>query len=138
MKVRVRSGKHYRSEAGQTMRYGEGDIFDATEAELLGFRDRFEIIEVETPEDAATIDPGDATTPESSNPPEKLLTEAPGGDLRQAVGDELAAALEKADITSLEELAEIAGDPDALAKVKGIGKAKAKRIREALMSAKEP
>lgn len=153
MRVRVKSGKHYRNEDGQTARYEEGEVFDATEAELAGFPERFEVVGDAAPreESRATIDPGSdagenpgemaemAATIDSGDKkaeePDNLATEEPTSGLRAQLPAEIAVALEKAGIDTMEKLAEIAGDPDALAKVKGIGKTKAKQIRELLMKA---
>lgn len=153
MKVRVRSGKHYRNVNGETMRFVEGDEFDATEAEVSGFGDRFEAIDEATIgserglwENSGNIAISIATNgPESANEkisvdlsietPTRETVEGPGDGLRNILPDEIAVALEAAGINTMEKLAEIAGDPEQLSKVKGIGKAKARKIREVLMGA---
>lgn len=166
VKVRVISGKHYRPENGQIVRYVEGDVFDATEAEMAGFKDRFEVVsseqsisdqsireivaekaaatvsESDLPENSgnlvfapATIDSEQPTSETAGEVPEEL----PGVVLRAVLmSDELTDALVAAGIDTLEKLTEIASDPAALSKTKGIGKAKARQIREALMAAKIP
>jgi hypothetical protein len=133
MRYRIRTGKHYR----QFERFGAGDVIEPTEAELKAFGDRFEAI----------ADPADTTGKpmviETVAPLETILgivhglkaldSQADMAELPELPGG-ANQALAEAGITTLEQLAALAMAPEALEKVRGIGKTKARAIREALMA----
>lgn len=125
MRYRLTTGKHYRM-GGE--RYVQGDVFEPTEAELKAFGDRLEPVE-----EAAESDSGE----NSAEMPEKAETQPlkidPTADLEGLLGQSIAAALAAAGIASLEELAKIAADPEALAAIPQIGKKRGQQIRKTLM-----
>lgn len=147
MKYLVRRGKHSRFENGQVRTYRQGEAIEPTEAELRAFPGRFEPV-------ADAERDSESGAPEiAGNLPESALTAAPSGaqtgvsaetavyepvesppELSELLSGEILEALQAGGVDTLEKLARLASEPDALTKIKGIGKARARQIREALMA----
>lgn len=135
MKYCTINGPLVRWENGVQVRYEAGQPFEPTQAELIAFGDVLKqapagASEVEQPAagDLTVSTETDVSCETLSGPSETAVT------LSQILPTRLVAALAAGGVTSLEQLAGLAADPDALAAVKGIGRAKARQIREALLA----